>query len=183
MGPFAVISEGACIGAGTVIQAFTYIAPDVEIGEDCQIHPHVTLLERVKIGNRVKVFSGSVIGSDGFGFFGSDSPTGHKEMPQIGNVVIEDDVRIGAHCTIDRATLGETRIGRGTKLDDQVHVGHNCRIEKNVILCAQVGLGGSVVIEENVILAGPSRNWPRGDRRQRSPDGRPVGLGNQCEGR
>ena len=154
VGPFAVISEGASIGAGTVVQAFAYIAPDVVIGEDCQIHSHVTILDRTEIGNRVKVFPGSVIGSDGFGFFGSDSPTGHKEMPQIGNVVIEDDVRIGAHCTVDRATLGETRIGRGTKLDDQVHVGHNCRVEKNVILCAQVGLGGSVVIEENVILAG-----------------------------
>ena len=107
VGPFAVISEGVSIGAGTVVQAFAYIAPDVVIGEGCHIHSHVTILERTKIGNRVKVFPGSVIGSDGFGFFGSDSSTGHKEMPQIGNVVIEDDVRIGAHCTIDRASLGE----------------------------------------------------------------------------
>ena len=107
---------------------------------------------QVVVGNRVKILSGSVLGSEGFGFLEGDS--GYTEMPQIGWVHIEDDVRIGAKCTIDRSTLGATVVGKGTKIDDQVHVGHNCRIGKNCILCAQVGLAGSSILEDGVILAG-----------------------------
>ncbi len=152
VGPFAVICEGAVISDHSVIYANAYIGPGVSVGEACEIHPFATLLTNVKIGNRVKVFSGSVLGSEGFGLLQSD--TGHKEIPQIGWVVVEDDVRIGAKCTIDRSTLGETRIGRGSKIDDQVHIGHNCRLGENVILCAQVGLAGSSVLEDGVICAG-----------------------------
>lgn len=152
VGPHAVICEGAKIGDNTVIYPHSYIGPDVVVGEACEIHPQVTLLANVKLGNRVKVFSGSVLGSEGFGLLQSDS--GHKEVPQIGWVVVDDDVRIGAKCTIDRSTLGETRIGRGSKLDDQVHIGHNCILGENVILCAQVGLAGSSTLEDGVICGG-----------------------------
>jgi UDP-3-O-[3-hydroxymyristoyl] glucosamine N-acyltransferase len=112
-------------------------------------------MDRVRLADRVRVFTGTVIGSEGFGIFDAPDGSGRRdEMPQIGSVVIEADVRIGANCTIDRGTLGETRVGRGCKIDDQVHIGHNCVIGANSILCAQVGLGGSVTLEENVILAG-----------------------------
>jgi UDP-3-O-[3-hydroxymyristoyl] glucosamine N-acyltransferase len=154
IGPFAVIREGARIGAGTVIHPFAYVGADVETGRDCELFPHVTLLDRVRLGDRVKIYPGAVIGSDGFGYFEAGASTGLTEMPQLGTVVLEDDVRIGAHCTIDRATLGETRVCVGTKLDDQVHIGHNCRIGEKSILCAQVGLGGSTTLEEGVILGG-----------------------------
>jgi UDP-3-O-[3-hydroxymyristoyl] glucosamine N-acyltransferase len=152
VGAFAVIAEGVRIGAGSVIHPFAYVGRETRLGKSCQVFPHVVLLERVEIGDRVKIFPGAVIGSDGFGLI--DSAAGYAEMPQIGRVVIEDDVRIGANCTIDRATLGETRVRRGSKLDDQVHIGHNCLVERDGVLCAQVGLGGSVVLEENVILGG-----------------------------
>ncbi len=152
VGPFALIGEGTRIGCGTIVYPYAYIGSNVILGESCEVHPHAILLDRITLGNRVKVLSGAVIGSDGFGFI--PGTNGYSEMPQIGTVIIEDDVRIGAKSTVDRATLGETRIGRGTKLDNQVHVGHNCIIGKNVILCAQVGLGGSAVIEDDTILGG-----------------------------
>jgi len=152
IGPGAIICENVVIGKGTVIYPSAYIGPEVVMGEHCEIHPFVTILCRVQMGNRVRVFSGTVIGSEGFGFLEGDS--GFTEMPQIGGVLIEDDVRIGAKCTIDRSTIGNTFIGRGTKIDDQVHIGHNCRIGNNCILCAQVGLAGSSVLKDGVILGG-----------------------------
>ncbi|MBM4304767.1 MAG: UDP-3-O-(3-hydroxymyristoyl)glucosamine N-acyltransferase [Deltaproteobacteria bacterium] len=152
VGPFAVIGEGAQIGAYTVIYPQAYVGTGVKVGSHCEIHPQVSLITNVFIGDRVKIFSGSVLGSDGFGLVETEG--GPLEMPQLGTVVVEDDVRIGAHCTIDRGTLGETIIGRGSKLDDQVHIGHNCRLERNTILCAQVGLAGSSTLEEGVVLAG-----------------------------
>jgi UDP-3-O-[3-hydroxymyristoyl] glucosamine N-acyltransferase len=152
VGPFAVIAEGARLGKGTSVGAHGYVGPKVQVGQDCRLLPRVTLLEGSVIGNRVKIFSGTVIGSEGFGFI-HEQP-GLMEMPQIGLVVIEDDVRIGANCTIDRGTLGETRVGAGTKLDDQVHLGHNVRVGRNCILCGQTGIGGSAVLEDEVVLAG-----------------------------
>ncbi|MFM8270611.1 MAG: UDP-3-O-(3-hydroxymyristoyl)glucosamine N-acyltransferase [Pseudomonadota bacterium] len=152
IGSGTIICENVVIGKGTVIYPSVYIGPDVVIGSHCEIHPFVTLLCRVEMGHRVRVFSGTVIGSEGFGFLEGDS--GFTEMPQIGGVTIEDDVRIGAKCTIDRSTLGNTLIGRGTKIDDQVHIGHNCQIGKNCILCAQVGLAGSSILKDGVILGG-----------------------------
>lgn len=152
IGAFAKIGPHVVIGDGTTIYAHSFIGSNVIIGRDCEIHPFVTLWDHVQIGNLVKIFSGTVIGSDGFGFFEKDGR--HHEMPQIGKVRIEDDVRIGANCTIDRATLGETVIARGTKIDNLVHVGHNTRVGKNVLLCAQVGLSGSVVIEDSAALGG-----------------------------
>ncbi len=152
IGSFAVICEGAKIGSNTIIYPHAYVGAGVQVGNYCEIYPQVVLLVRVVIGDRVRILSGSVLGSDGFGLI--EGAQGHIEIPQVGTVVVEDDVRIGAHCTIDRGTLGETRIGQGSKLDDHVHVGHNCRIGKNSILCAQVGLAGSSVLEEGVVLAG-----------------------------
>ena len=152
VGPFTIIGEGAKIGANTVIYPHCYIGPGVEVGEACEIYSHVNLVTLVRIGNRVRIFSGSVLGSEGFGFL--EGATGYTEMPQLGKVVVEDDVRIGANCTIDRSTLGETLIGRGSKLDNLVHVGHNCKIGKNCIVCAQVGLAGSTLLEDDVILGG-----------------------------
>jgi len=152
VGAFASIGAGTSVGKGTVIFPRATLGMGVDIGENCEIHPNAVIWDRVRVGNRVKIFAGAVIGSDGFGYLDQDS--GPAEMPQVGTVVIESDVRVGALCTIDRATLGETRIGEGTKLDDHVHVGHNCQVGKRVRLCAQVGLGGSAIIEDDVILAG-----------------------------
>lgn len=152
IGPGSIICENVVIGKGTVIYPSVYIGPDVVIGSQCEIHPFVTVLCRVQIGDRVRIFSGTVIGSEGFGFLEGDS--GFTEMPQIGGVTIENDVRIGAKCTIDRSTIGNTYIGQGTKIDDQVHIGHNCRIGKHCILCAQVGLAGSSILKDGVILGG-----------------------------
>lgn len=153
VGPFAVVEDGATVGSGTFIGAQSIVGAGTRIGSNCRIHPRVTLFPRVVLGNRVQIFSGSVIGSDGFGIFGGEAGK-LTEMPQVGTVVIGDDVRIGANCTIDRATIGETRIGNGVKMDNLVQVGHNCVIKDNSILCAQVALGGSVTVEKNVILGG-----------------------------
>lgn len=151
VGDFSVVGGNSSVGARTRVHAQVFIGNGVRVGEDCEIFPGVRILDHVTIGNRVKIFPGTIIGSDGFGYFGDN---GTVEMPQIGTVVIEDDVRIGAGCTIDRATLTETRLCSGVKLDNLVHVGHNVIVGKNSILCAQVGLAGSVVLEENVILGG-----------------------------
>lgn len=154
VGPFSVIGPGAVLGDGVHVASNVYIGAGVHVGEGCELHPHVVLREAVILGRRVKVFANSVIGSDGFGLIPSGTGMAPSEMPQIGTVVIEDDVRIGALCTVDRATLGETRIGSGCKLDDHVHIGHNAQLGKNVILCGCTALGGSVVIEDDVLMGG-----------------------------
>ena len=123
------------------------------IGEDCVLHAHASIRERVHIGNRVVVQDGAVVGSDGFGFATNPDGTHHK-IPQIGAVVIEDDVEIGANATIDRPAVGETRIGAGTKIDNLVQVAHGVMIGQNVLLAAQVGIAGSTTIEDSVTLAG-----------------------------
>ncbi|SFS11870.1 UDP-3-O-[3-hydroxymyristoyl] glucosamine N-acyltransferase [Granulicella pectinivorans] len=133
--PTAVISEGVVMGA------------------DHQIGPHVTLYPGVTIGDRVVIQAGAVIGSTGFGY-ARDRDGKYTLFPQQGTVVIEDDVEIGANTTIDRGALGETRIGAGTKIDNLVHIGHNCVIGKNVIIAAQTGISGSSVVEDGAILGG-----------------------------
>ncbi|MCB0404547.1 MAG: UDP-3-O-(3-hydroxymyristoyl)glucosamine N-acyltransferase [Bdellovibrionales bacterium] len=152
VGAFSYVGNGSRIGKGTRILPHCYIGDDVQIGEDCIVFPRVVLNARVSIGNRVHIFSGTVVGSDGFGFLPTEA--GLRAVPQIGTVEICDDVRIGANCTIDRATLGATRIGPGTKIDNLVHVGHNCQIGSHCILCAGTGLAGSVILEDEVILGG-----------------------------
>ena len=154
VGPFVVIEQGAKIGNKTIIHAACYIGPDSVIGEETLLYPHVMIRERITIGKRVIIHSGTVVGSDGFGFI--DIEGVQTKIPQVGTVVIEDDVEIGANVTIDRARFDKTLIGRGTKIDNLVQIGHNSTIGENCILVAQVGIGGSSEIKNNVIFAGQS---------------------------
>lgn len=150
--PFAYISGGAKIGSGTIIYPFVFVGENSSIGDNCVIYPSVTIREKVCIKNKVIIHAGSVIGSDGFGYVFAEGS--HQKIPQIGGVIIEDDVEIGANVTIDRATTGNTIIGRGAKIDNLVQIGHNVRVGKNVILVAQVGIGGSSEIGDGVVLGG-----------------------------
>jgi UDP-3-O-[3-hydroxymyristoyl] glucosamine N-acyltransferase len=167
----AVIDSTARIGGNASIGAYVVIGPDVDIGENCTLlphaviyrgvkignnffaHSHVSVRENSEIGNNVLLHNGVVMGSDGFGFAKDDSGRWHK-IPQSGKVVIEDDVEVQANACIDRASLGETRIRRGTKIDNLVQIGHNCLVGENSMLCAQAGLAGSTELGRNVILAG-----------------------------
>ncbi|MBI5212259.1 MAG: UDP-3-O-(3-hydroxymyristoyl)glucosamine N-acyltransferase [Nitrospirae bacterium] len=150
--PFAHISDNAKIGAGTVIYSGVFIGVGSIIGNDSEIYPNVTVREGVNIGSRVIIHAGAVIGSDGFGYVFEDGM--HRKIPQVGGVIIKDDVEIGANVTIDRATTGNTTIGRGTKIDNLVQIGHNVRIGSNVILVSQVGIAGSSDLGDGVILGG-----------------------------
>ena len=154
VGPFAVIEPGAVIGKNSKIGAHVYVGNGVVIGEGCEIFPNVTILEAVRIGNRVKIYPGAVIGSSGFGYFPSRTAGGLVELPQIGTVVIEDDVRIGANTAIDRATFNRTKVGRGTKIDNLVQVGHNVELGRQNVLCGCVGIGGSSTFGDGVVLGG-----------------------------
>ena len=151
--PFAYIAKDVHIGKGTQIFPFTYIGSDVDIGENCLIYSHVVLREGTKIGNRVILQPGAVIGSDGFGYAERGDGSREKIM-QVGKVVIEDDVEIGANTTIDKATFDETLIKKGTKIDNLVQIAHNVEIGENGVIVAQVGIAGSTKIGKNVILAG-----------------------------
>jgi UDP-3-O-[3-hydroxymyristoyl] glucosamine N-acyltransferase len=169
--PTAVVDASARIGGNASIGAYVVIGADVEIGDNCTLLPHVVVYRGTKIGNNffahahaavrencvvgnnVLLHNGVVIGSDGFGFAKDDEGRWYK-IPQMGRVVLEDDVEVQANSCIDRASMGETRIGRGTKIDNLAHVGHNCTVAENSMLCAQVGLAGSTELGKNVILAG-----------------------------
>jgi len=150
----AVVSATAKIGAATKIGAGTVVGDEVAIGAACEIGPHVTIYPRVTIGDRVNVQAGAVLGSKGFGYVRSGETGEYILFPQQGLLVVEDDVDIGANTTIDRGALGETRIGRGAKIDNLVHIGHNCVIGRNVIIAAQTGISGSSVVEDGAILGG-----------------------------
>ena len=150
----AVISERARIGDRTRIGAGCAVGAGVTIGRDCEIYPNVTIYPGSTLGDRVIAHAGAVLGSDGFGYV-RDGKTGrYEKFPQVGRLLIEDDVEIGANATVDRGALVETRIQRGTKIDNLVHIGHNCRIGENVVIAAQTGLSGSVVIENGAVLGG-----------------------------
>jgi len=150
----AVLREQAQIGENTRIGAGCAIGAGVRLGRGCEIYPNVTIYPGTTLGDRVIVHAGAALGSDGFGYV-RDRKTGHYEkFPQVGRLVIEDDVEIGANSTIDRGALDETRIRRGTKIDNLVHIGHNCQIGEDVVIAAQTGLSGSIVIENGVILGG-----------------------------
>lgn len=153
IGPFVVVGDRARVGARTLVYPHVTIGPGAQIGDDCVIHARVSIRERAQIGNRVVLQDGAVIGSDGFGF--ATKPDGsHHKIPQIGAVVVEDDVEIGANAAIDRPAVGETRIGAGSKIDNLVQVAHGVTIGRNVLLAAQVGIAGSTTIEDSVTLAG-----------------------------
>ena len=153
VGPFAAIGERVRIGARTIVHPHVTIGRDVQIGDDCVIHAGVSIRERVRIGHRVVIQDGAVIGSDGFGFARRPDGT-HEKIPQVGGVVIEDDVEVGANSTIDRPAVGETRIGAGTKIDNLVQIAHGVSIGRRVLLAGQVGIAGSSVVEDDVTLAG-----------------------------
>jgi UDP-3-O-[3-hydroxymyristoyl] glucosamine N-acyltransferase len=150
----AVIGEGTEIGRGTSIGAGAVIGDGVRIGCDCQILARVTIYPGTVLGDRVVVQAGAVLGSTGFGYVRNAETGEYVMFPQQGTLTIEDDVEIGANSTIDRGAWKETRIGRGTKIDNLVHIGHNCIIGKNVIIAAQTGISGSSVVEDGAILGG-----------------------------
>ncbi len=154
VGPHAVVDADARVGDRAVVGAGVHIGRGVEIGEDSVLKPNVVVYPATIIGARIVVHAGSVLGSDGFGYV-RDAGTGrYEQFPQVGRLVIEDDVEIGALCAVDRGALGETRIRRGAKLDNLVHVAHNVSVGENVVLAGQVGIGGSAVVEDDVVVAG-----------------------------
>jgi UDP-3-O-[3-hydroxymyristoyl] glucosamine N-acyltransferase len=153
IGAFVTIGAGASIGARTIIYPNVVVGPGARIGDDCAIHSQVSIRDRVVLGDRVVVQDGSVLGSEGFGFARQADGT-HLKIPQRAGLVIEDDVEIGANTTIDRPAIGETRIGAGTKIDNLVQIGHGVTVGRRVLFAAQVGIAGSCVIEDDVVLAG-----------------------------
>ncbi len=152
IGPFVVVEEGAIIGDETVIYPGTYIGKSSKIGNACLFYANISIREKVSIGNQVIIHSGAVIGSDGFGFVPSNGE--NVKIPQVGTVIVEDNVEIGAHVCIARGTLGNTVIGAGTKIDNLVQIAHNVKIGRNCIIVAQAGISGSTTVEDNVTIAG-----------------------------
>jgi UDP-3-O-[3-hydroxymyristoyl] glucosamine N-acyltransferase len=153
VGALAVVGPGARVGARTVLHAHVVLYADVAVGEDCVLHSGVQVREKCRLGNRVVVQNGAIIGSDGFGFAKDDAGR-YEKIAQMGIVVIEDDVEIGALTAVDRAALSETRIGRGTKIDNLVQIGHSVTIGSDSVLAGQVGIAGSAKVGNRVILAG-----------------------------
>ena len=152
VGACSVVEPDARVGARSRVGALCFVGVGAVLGDDVVLHPRVVVKEGVVIGDRVIVHAGTVLGADGFGY--AFDGTGHRKIPQVGGLRIEADVEIGANSTIDRATLGETRIRRGSKIDNLVHVGHNCDVGEDVILVAQVGVSGSCTIGSRAVLAG-----------------------------
>jgi UDP-3-O-[3-hydroxymyristoyl] glucosamine N-acyltransferase len=152
VGPLTVVEERAVIGPGVRLHALVYVGPGVLIGEDSVLYSHVTLREGVRVGRRVVIHPGAVLGADGFGFVFDGGA--HRKVPQVGGVLIEDDVEIGANTTIDRATFGDTIVRRGSKIDNLVQIGHNVEIGEHSLLVAQVGVSGSSRLGRGVVLAG-----------------------------
>jgi UDP-3-O-[3-hydroxymyristoyl] glucosamine N-acyltransferase len=152
VGPGAVLGAGVHVGESTVIGAGCRIGDYARIGAHCVLHAGVTLYAEVTVGDRAILHSGCVIGADGFGFVWNGER--YEKFPQIGSVEIGDDVEFGANCTVDRGALGHTIIGDGVKLDNQVHVGHNCRIGNHVVVAAQTGFSGGVVVEDRAVIGG-----------------------------
>ncbi len=150
--PFAYLSDGVSVGNGTVVGSGVFVGENTSIGEGCIIYPNVTIREGVSIGSRVIIHPGTVIGSDGFGYVLEGGV--HYKIPQVGGVTIEDDVEIGANVSIDRATLGNTTVGRGTKIDNLVQIAHNVKIGQNSLLAGQAGISGSSEIGDYVMLGG-----------------------------
>ncbi|MDP6424282.1 MAG: UDP-3-O-(3-hydroxymyristoyl)glucosamine N-acyltransferase [Planctomycetota bacterium] len=152
IGPHVVVEGGVRIGAGTIIMAGSFVGAGCRIGGDCLLHPRVVLYEGVSLGDRVRIHSGAVIGADGFG--NAKDGSRYERIPQIGDVVLEDDVEIGANTTVDRATFSTTRVRRGTKIDNLVMVAHNCDVGEDSALAGQVGMAGTAKIGARCMLGG-----------------------------
>ncbi|MGQ0552604.1 MAG: UDP-3-O-(3-hydroxymyristoyl)glucosamine N-acyltransferase [Planctomycetota bacterium] len=153
LGPFVWVGAGARIGARSQLWAGASVGPGAHVGADCTLMPHVVLGAHCQLGDRVLIHAGSVLGADGFGFR-QDAAGRHLKVPQRGSVRIGDDVEIGALCTIDRARFAETVVGRGTKLDDHVHIAHNCRLGEHCALAGRAALAGSVTLGDRVLVGG-----------------------------
>lgn len=153
LGAFGYIGDGAKIGNNVVIYPHVYIGENAVIGDNCVLHPGATIYSDCILGNNCIIHAGTIIGADGFGFAPNENGE-FKKIPQIGNVVIEDDVEIGSNCTIDRATMGSTVIRKGVKLDNLVQIAHNVEIGQNTVMAAQVGVAGSAKIGKNVMVGG-----------------------------
>lgn len=154
IGPHVVIEADCSIGEGCIIAANCFLGAGVKLGRDCRIGPNVTIYSGTKLGERVHVQAGSVLGSAGFGYVRDRDSGRYEQFPQLGTLEISDDVEIGANVTIDRAALESTVIGRGTKLDNLVHIAHNVQVGENVVIAALTGISGSSVIEDNVVIGG-----------------------------
>jgi UDP-3-O-[3-hydroxymyristoyl] glucosamine N-acyltransferase len=154
IGAFCCVGERSEIGRGTQIRAGAKVGDEVRIGSGCILHPNVFIDDRCELGDRVVLHSGVVVGTDGFGYVRDEQEKRHIKFPQIGRVIIANDVEIGANSCVDRGALGDTRIGEGTKIDNQVQVAHNVNIGKRVIIAAQTGISGSVTIEDDCVIAG-----------------------------
>ena len=152
IGPLCIVGEKARIGARVVLEGLDYVGDNSQLGDDTRIFPNVSIYARSEIGSRVRIHSGTVIGSDGFGFVFDEGV--HRKVPQIGNVIIGDDVEIGANVAVDRGALGPTTIGKGTKIDNLVQVAHNVTIGEHCLLVSQVGIAGSTQLGNYVTLAG-----------------------------
>jgi UDP-3-O-[3-hydroxymyristoyl] glucosamine N-acyltransferase len=152
IGPFAVVEAGARINRDSIVNAGVVVGRDCRIGRECILHPGVILYPGVQLGDRVILHAGVVLGGDGFGYVFD----GQRQLkfPQVGRIIIEDDVEIGCNTTVDRGSLGTTRIGAGTKVDNLVQIAHNVEIGKNVVIAAQTGISGSTVIEDNAVIGG-----------------------------
>jgi UDP-3-O-[3-hydroxymyristoyl] glucosamine N-acyltransferase len=153
IGAFTCVGDNSSIGNGTEIRAGAKIGDDVTVGQNCVIHPNVFVEDGCSVGNGVILHAGVIIGADGFGYV-KDASGEYKKFPQIGTVIIEDNVEIGANTCVDRGALGETRIGEGTKIDNLVQVGHNVQIGKRCVIAAQTGISGSTVIEDDCVIGG-----------------------------
>ena len=154
VGAYVVLGQGVQLGDNTRIGAGCVVGANVAMGSDCELYPNVTVYSGVRIGDRVVVHASAVLGSDGFGHVRDEKTGRYEKFPQIGRLEIEDDVEIGANATIDRGALDVTRIGRGTKIDNLVHVGHNVQVGEDVVIAAQTGLSGSAVVKNNVVIGG-----------------------------
>lgn len=152
VGPGAVIGDGASLGADCRIGAHAMIEEDVKTGDQCVIGPYAAVLRGAELGHRVRLQPGARVGGSGFGF--TRGATGHERIPHLGGCIIEDDVEVGANTTIDRGSFDDTVVGRGTKIDNLVQIGHNVRVGARCVVMAQVGIGGTTVIEEDAVLAG-----------------------------
>ncbi len=152
IGPFCVIEEGAVVGERTYLQAQAFIGRNARIGADCWLMPRVSITTECVVKDRVRLHTGVVVGSDGFGYEFVQGR--HEKVPQVGNVVIENDVEIGANSTLDRARFSRTVVGEGTKIDNLVQIGHNVVLGKHCLICAQVGISGSTTLEDYVVLGG-----------------------------
>lgn len=152
VGPFSSVGEGSSIGDHSIVEASVHIGRNVSIGQNCRLHPNVVIYDNSVIGNNVTIHAGSIIGADGFGYKYRNNQ--HVKVPHVGNVVIDDNVEIGANTCIDRGALGSTRIGWGSKIDNLVQLGHNNVVGRNVIVCGQCGISGSCEIGDGAILAG-----------------------------